>query len=523
MLWGLEVAVIVTAAAVTGRLLLKRPIRREFAAHPVLGAGLIGAALAVGAALVWAGSRSPGSRHLIVAVVGSGLALAAWRALPNYGRSRGLPPGSLGLATSLDAVDDPDFYSRATARYGPIFKTGQIHQSVVCVTDVAMGLEVIERHRDALVQVEWPYNRLFPGGYFEFMNGDLHDRYRAMIAPALGPEVVADSRATIIAAVRSGLAEMARAADGGDVDPEPFLYPMTFPSLVRAVLGVSVDDPRVATLRELFTELNRPYELFLPTPKRMATAYRRTATIVGELATEAAASGPAPAGRRSVLSEVIVADPSRGSDPTLIGNLIMMVKDGSTIVRGQLRWVLKAVGDDPRWTDRLVDLAASGDGAGAVDAMATSLVHETLRRSGTRYVYRRVARDTRLGPYRVPRGWLLRLCFDQAHDNPDRYPEPKRFDPDRFLPGLPGPIDYCPFGHGTHACVGAELTLEIARALARESALGFRLRTVTDGPAWRINRHWGIWRPSASWRLAIAARTRSGDAGSSSIQTPQAS
>jgi cytochrome P450 len=155
--------------------------------------------------------------------------------------------------------------------------------------------------------------------------------------------------------------------------------------------------------------------------------------------------------------------------------------------------------------------------------MATSLVHETLRLFGTQYVYRRLVTDLQVGSFRLPKGWLVRICFDTAHANPHRYPEPKRFDSNRFVGGCPGPTDYCPFGHGTHACIGAELTLDIARTLCREAALGFEIRTVADGAEWRINRHWGIWRPSSSLRIAIAARTRSGVAGSSSTQTPQAS
>ncbi len=524
MVWWLEAAVVLVAAVLAGRVALRPPIRREFRAHRPLGIALLAGAAVLGAALIWAGSRSDSVRHLLVAALGAAVVFFWWRARPSYGQARGLPPGSLGLATSLDAVNDPDFYSRSAARWGPVFKTSQIHQPVACITDVALGLEVLERQKDVLVQGEWPFNRLFPGGYFEFMNGDLHDRYRAIFAPALGPEVLADSRASIVAAVRGQLAEMTRVANRGDLDPEPFLYPITFPVLVRVALGVKSDDPRMTTLDDLFSELNRNYELFLPTPMRMEAAYRRTAALVGELARAAARSGPVEAGARSVLSQIIAADPSRAADETTIGNLIMMVKDGSTIVQGQLRWVLKALADDPDWATRLAERAASSlDDEARVDALAASLVHETLRLFGTRYVYRRVAREVQLGSYRIPKGWLVRLCFDVAHDNPDRYPEPKRLDPSRFVEGCPGPVDYCPFGHGTHACVGADLTMEIARTVCREAALGYQIRTVADGAAWRINRHWGIWRPSALFRIAIAARTRSGVAGSSSIQTPQAS
>jgi len=522
MLSWLEALIVAAAALAVLRVLLKRPVRREFATHPILMTAALIAGGALVAGLGWIALRSDVARHVMAAVLGVALLAAWWRARPGYGARRGLPPGSLGLGASLDMVDDPTFYLRAAERWGPIFKTAQIHQPVICIADSRLGHELLERRTDALVQVEWPFNRLFPGGYVEFMNGELHDRYRAILAPALSAAVLEDTRKTMESAVARGLDEMVHLAAHGPIDPEPLLYPMTFPILIRAILGVSIDDPRGATLREIFTELNRFFELFLPTPSRMSAAYQRAADLIGVLARERIAAGPAGPGERSMLSELLADDPDRLSDPTVVGNLVLMVKDGSTIVRGQLRWVLNAIADDPTWADRQVERSAAGDDA-AVEAHAASLVHETLRASGVQYVYRRLATDLEVAGYRLPRGWLVRFCYEQAHGNPSRYPDPERFDPDRFVDGLPEPADYCPFGHGAHACIAADLTMAVATTLARQLASGYRIRTVAGGPPWRINRHWGIWRPSAALRVAIAARTSAGVAGSSSTQTPQAS
>jgi cytochrome P450 len=145
-------------------------------------------------------------------VLAAAVIVGAVRARPNYGRSRRLPAGSLGLSESLDAIHDPDYYSRTAARLGPVFKMSQIHQPVVCITDLQTGLEFFRDNEDRLLQSEWAFNRLVPGGYLEYMNGDLHAQVRAMLAPSFTREVVAAARPVLTDVTRTQLAAMARAS-----------------------------------------------------------------------------------------------------------------------------------------------------------------------------------------------------------------------------------------------------------------------------------------------------------------------
>jgi cytochrome P450 len=520
----IEGSVLAVAGVLVVRVLLKPPIRRELRAHPLLAVVLFSGAGFAAAFLTWAWLHSDAVGRVVAAVLGAGVVLAMVRARPGYGRFRGLPAGSLGLATSLDAIDDPDFYARSAERWGPIFKMSQVHHPVVCITDLAMGLEFLRAESDALVQSDWPFSRLVPGGYVEFMNGEPHARYRAMLAAGFTAEVLEECRGSITAVIRQQLAELARSGNGRGVDPEVFLYRIGFASLLRVVLGIAVDSAQVEALRGLFADLNRPFDIFLPTPGRVETAYRRLAAIVAELAAAARRPGSGSRPTGSVLAQVVAADPTRADDDTMIGNLILMVKDGSNMVRGLLRWLLKMNADDPRWAEQFRNVAEMNpEDPARVDGLASGFVNETLRLHGSRYVYRRLVRDARLGRYRLPKGWLVRLCLGEAHERPDRFPDPKRFDPARFAEGCPDRTQFCPFGDGAHACFGADLAVEVATAFVREVALGYEVGVVEDGPAWRINRHWGLWRPNPRFRVAIAARTRSGVAGSWPIQTPQPS
>ena len=63
-----------------------------------------------------------------------------------------------------------------------------------------------------------------------------------------------------------------------------------------------------------------------------------------------------------------------------------------------------------------------------------------------------------------------------------------------------------PFGLDQHACLGARMTLAVARAFAERLVRGWVWTVVDDGPRERGNRHWNHWRPSSRLRIAIALR-----------------
>src|SRR5262249_2483159 len=63
----------------------------------------------------------------------------------------------------------------------------------------------------------------------------------------------------------------------------------------------------------------------------------------------------------------------------------------------------------------------------------------------------RVARqDTTLDEYSIPAGMPIALCQYALHRRAESFPEPDRFDPDRFATGNIGrhPLAYLPFGAG---------------------------------------------------------------------------
>jgi cytochrome P450 len=71
------------------------------------------------------------------------------------------------------------------------------------------------------------------------------------------------------------------------------------------------------------------------------------------------------------------------------------------------------------------------------------------------FLFMRVcAENSTIGGFAVPKGSNMMLSPLAAHHDPNIYPEPKNFLPDRWINKTPSPYDYLPFGVGARACIG---------------------------------------------------------------------
>ncbi|XP_015127505.1 cytochrome P450 4C1 [Diachasma alloeum] len=86
-------------------------------------------------------------------------------------------------------------------------------------------------------------------------------------------------------------------------------------------------------------------------------------------------------------------------------------------------------------------------------------------------VSRKVAEDTKLKDYFVPRGTEVCVHVFDVHRDPHFWPNPDVFDPDRFSPERSKgrhPYSYLPFGLGPRACIGAKFAmLELKTVMAQ--------------------------------------------------------
>ncbi|XP_055546905.1 probable cytochrome P450 4d14 [Wyeomyia smithii] len=90
------------------------------------------------------------------------------------------------------------------------------------------------------------------------------------------------------------------------------------------------------------------------------------------------------------------------------------------------------------------------------------------------FIGRRLVEDTEINGVIVPAGVDVTVPIYVIHRNPEVYPDPERFDPERFADSTVhrrGPYDYIPFSIGSRNCIGQryalmELKITIIRLVA---------------------------------------------------------
>ena len=85
-----------------------------------------------------------------------------------------------------------------------------------------------------------------------------------------------------------------------------------------------------------------------------------------------------------------------------------------------------------------------------------AVVQETLRiHPIVTETLRKLNSPLPLGDYLLSAGIAVAPATVLAHHNPETYPEPERFRPERFLERSYSPFEYMPFGGGHRRCIGA--------------------------------------------------------------------
>ena len=221
--------------------------------------------------------------------------------------------------------------------------------------------------------------------------------------------------------------------------------------------------------------------------------------------------------RKDVLAMLMQARDEDGqalTDRELRDELMTALAAGHETTATALAWAFERILSTPDVYTRLrEELEAIGGSAAAPEKIAAlpyldATIKEVLRLRPVIPVVGRVLREpTTIGGYDLPAGTAVGACIYLAHRNPDVYPEPDAFRPERFLDKPPDPVSWLPFGGGIRRCIGAQFaTYEMKLVLGTMlAACDFDLAQKT--PARTFRRAITFW-PEGGTRVRIRRRVR---------------
>jgi len=165
-------------------------------------------------------------------------------------------------------------------------------------------------------------------------------------------------------------------------------------------------------------------------------------------------------------------DGSPLSDDEIADQLKDIVAAGHETTANTLAWAIERLRRHPDVWSRLADEAAQGDGKDLREATIREVQRTRPVIPGTgRYT----VKPFELGGHLLPPYTVILLVGPLLHHDPNVYPNPGAFDPDRFVGKRPSPNSWIPFGGGLRRCPGAafaHMEMDIVlRTLARNVEL----------------------------------------------------
>ena len=340
------------------------------------------------------------------------------------------------------------------------------------------------------------------------LEGEAHKRERKRLAPAFHGARMGAYGAVVADAARRHVGRARDLAAGGAaVDARAVAEAISLEVILRAVFGVDDDaelqsvgaavvgalgavTPLIVFVKALRVDLGRK------SPGGRLKRAQAACDALLQRHVDARRKDPTP--RDDILSLVLALVDDEGrtlSDRELLDELKTMLFAGHETTATAIAWTIYEVLRAPDVAARLADERAGAGDAVQRRPYLAAVCDEALRlRPVVADVMRAVKTTTVVAGVEVPAGCSLTVPMCLLHRDPDLYPEPDAFQPERFLARRFAPHEHAPFGGGVRRCLGADFALFEMRIvvdallaagpwrLVDASPRGTTLRNITVGP-----------------------------------------
>lgn len=444
------------------------------------------------------------------------------------------PPrsGLWGQARAYGA-DAPGFLLGLVSEYGDVvrFHLGPIESYLLNRPDYVHRV-LVSDHRACPRHLSAKVVRWILGEGLLTLEGEAHRKRRRAVAPAFHTARLEGWADMIVEEARAHCEGSEARERGSTLNVVRSMMQLTLGVVARVLFDQPAGGPRpiygrMAEVFGMFERVAPPHNLLwslLPLPRnlRFLWARRSLRRFIDRAIRERIESG---VDRGDVLSALVSIgaplggpreEAERVSAREIRDELLGFFFAGHETTAIALSWTWHLLARHPEVEAQLhdeVDTVLQGRPATYHDLdrleFTRRVLSEVMRLYPPAYILeRRASEDMRFGEFVVPAGSTIFLSPYAMHRDPRYYPDPDRFDPDRWLPDEISKRprhSYFPFAAGPHKCVGEPLAWMEATLVLVTLAQRWTLRGVIDGevraaPLVTL-------RPRGSLRMVLSPRT----------------
>lgn len=419
------------------------------------------------------------------------------------------------VGETLRLYRDPYGYGASHfTRYGPLFRSHLLTKPAVVLLSAEgqrFVLHTAQKSFDAGAGYAIVHDLL--GDALTLTDGDVHDRLKRWMAPAFAAHNMSLYLATINRVIDQRLASWG--ASGSCILQQEFAA-ITFSLGIALLLGL---DPAERETRDMLRHWNtfaagvNTLIHFIPGPitkyGRALAARRWLVKRIGAIVQRQ---------KQSDQTNIIKVLAEAGMpDDAIVTQIIFLIHASYDTTTDTLAWAFVEMLRHPEILVRVREEVRADDADAPLRSgdlqrtpLLDAIIMESLRLYPQVHLFFRVAKeDVVFAGHTIPKGALVGLIPAFTHRRPDYFPEPDRFDPDRFLPpraeDKKTPYAWIGFGGGMHGCLGEMIARLEIKALATTL---LRRHDLTLAPHQDLRQiYHALSRPSSGARVTYQRRT----------------
>jgi cytochrome P450 family 138 len=404
------------------------------------------------------------------------------------------------------------FVHQMSQRYGDVFSCHvPIYGPMVVVADSQLAKQVFTTSPDVLGNIQPNLSRLLGSGSVFGLEREDHRQRRRLLAPPFHGKSIKNYE-TIIE--EETLREIATWPQGIPLATLPSTMRITLNAILRAVFGAQgaeLDElrriiPPWVTLGSRLASFPKPpsaYQRYTPWAK--LTEWRARYDAIIDKLIDDEHGDPYFDDRNDVLALMLRSryeDGSAMSREDIGDELLTLLAAGHETTASALAWTFERISRHPGVLTALASEADTDDNELRQATILETQRSRTVIDAIGRHVY---APSYDLGEWSIPQDHTIIVSILRLHNDPELFPNPQRFDPQRFVGTKPPSFAWIPYGGGTRRCVGAVFANVEMDVVLRTVLRHFTIEPTT-APDERIHARGVAYTPKDGGKIVVRRR-----------------